>query len=229
MDDGVERDDKRREKTSGNKEIKFKSVEVDYNISIAELLVLSAERAGYEARIEKTNDLTNVEILIPYLVNSVGDSIKIEIYRGSYYVNFKMEIDMPLNMEEESNLLWYINGRNNHFFAKVRTYCEANVWYINFENSGYRSSIQDRHIKRLGLLLTQRDAIIDDNDDIYYEMKYLIEKIDVNRDQNLDFNLSGGWNASEGWEQLDILNSINYLIRCVQMERENLLEFTRNT
>lgn len=228
MDSGDHREVKQRQNKLENRKIELNRVEVDYNISIAELLVLSAEKAGYDARIEKTNDSTNVEILIPYLVNSAGDSIKVEIYRSSHYVNFKMEIDAPLNMEEGSNLLWYINGRNNALLLQLRTYCDVDVWYIDFEISSRRSSIQDRHIKRLRLLIEQRDAIIDDNDDIYYEMKSLISKIDAYRDQNLDFNLSGGWNASEGWEQLDIIENINYLILCVQQERENLLNFVKN-
>ncbi len=228
MDSGDHTEVKQRQNKLENRKIEFNSVKVDYNISIAELLVLSAEKAGYEARIEKTNNSTNVEILIPYLVNSVGDSIKIEIYSWIYFVKFRVEIEASLNMEEEYNLLWYITGKNNSSLIKATTYCETDTWYIDFEKSSKRRTLLDKYIKRLKLLLRQRDAIIDDNDDIYYEMKSLLGKLDVYHDQNLDFNLSGGWNASEGWEQADIVDSINSLIDCVQEERENLLEFIKN-
>lgn len=228
MDSGDYREVKQRQNKLENRKIEFHGVEVDYNISIAELLVLSAEKAGYEARIEKTNDSTNVEILIPYLVNSVEDSIKIEIYSWIYIVRFRVEIEVPLNIEEECNLLWYINGKNDSSLIQATTYCETDTWYIDFGKLGDRRTLQDKHIKGLRLLLRQKDAIIDDNDDIYYEMKSLLGKLDVYSDQNLDFNLSGGWNASEGWEQACIFDSINYLIRCVQAERENLLNFVKN-
>lgn len=227
MDSGDHREVKQRQNKLENRKIEFDRVEVDYNISIAELLVLSAEKAGYEARIEKTNNSTNVKILTPYLVNGVGDSIMVEIYRSSYYVNFQMEIDAPLNMEEECNLLVYINGKNNSSLIKATTYCMTDTFYINFETSSKRRTLQDEHIKRLKLLLRQRDAIIDDNDDIYYEMKSLIGKLDVYTDQNLDFNLSGGWNASEGWEQSGMIDSINSLVDFVQEEKENLLCFAK--
>lgn len=227
MDSGDYREVKQRQNKLENRKIEFDRVEVDYNISIAELLVLSAEKAGYDARIEKTNDSTNVEILIPYLVNGVDDCINIKIFKDIYYVECNVEIEGPKNIEEECNLLRYINGGNNSGFVQVSTICDSDEWYINFMKNNYRVVYQDENIKRLELSVKQSLAIMDHDDDLYYNIKTLKGKLDVYYEQDLDFNLSGGWNASEGYEMANMLDSINYLIRCVQEERENLLEFIK--
>ena len=228
MDSGEPRETKPRENKLENRQIELELVKVDYNISIAELLVLSAEKAGYDARIEKTNDSTNIEILIPYLVNSVNNCINVTIFKNIYYVNCTVEIEGPKNVEEECNLLRYINGINNSDFVQVSISCDSNAWYINFMKHDDRVYYQDLCIKQLRLYLKQYAAIHDGDDDLFYELKSLIGKIDVYGEQDLDFNLSGRWNASEGYEKAHMLDSINYLIRSVQEERENLLNFVKN-
>ncbi len=228
MDSGDHREVKQRQNKLENRKIEFRRVKVDYNISLAELLVLLAEKAGYDARIEKTNDSTNVEILVPYLVDSVDDSIKIEIYKWRYYISFDIEIEMPQDIEVECNLLNYLNGLNNNTGTKATVYCHSDIYYIRIEEASDRVSTLDRRTKRLELLLNQRDAILDDDDSMNDKMKSLIAKIDVYYDQDIDFNLSGGWNASEGAEIAYMVDSINTLIRRVQKERENLLNFVKN-
>ena len=59
MDDG--------ENNNSSKPIELKLINVDYNISLADAIKLSAEKSGYEAEIRKIDNGTIVDIKIPFL------------------------------------------------------------------------------------------------------------------------------------------------------------------
>lgn len=216
MDDG--------ENNNSTKAIIFKAIDVDYNISLAEAIKLSVEKSGYEAEIIKKDDVTNVNIKIPYLVKNEDDMIELEFYKHIYWISMDVDIRAPQTSEEKIDILEYIN--DNRGFVSFSWTDEDKENLISIFKSSWRLYALDMNIEYGQIGVEIGNASADGDIELTQEKLALLERIKVYKEENLDFNMSGKWNATHGGEYRCILDDINYLISVVQKERENLLRFT---
>ena len=216
MDDG--------ENNNSTKPIEFKPINVDYNISLAEAIKLSVEKNGYEAEIIKKDDATNVNIKIPYLVKNGGDMIKVHIDKNIYYASMSISVRRINTLEEKVELLEYINDKNS--FVSFSWNNEDELSSIYLCRGSWRLDLFDKSIAWGQINIAFGNAQIDHNIELAKEKSALRERLSVYREENLEFNMSGKWNATHGYEYGYILNDINLLLRTVQGEKENLLRFT---
>ena len=216
MDDG--------ENNNSMKPIFFKPIYVDYNISLAEVIKLFVEKSGYKAEIIKKDDTTNVNIKIPFLVENEDDMIELELYKDTYWITLEVDIRVPQTSEEKMNILEYVN--DNSGFVSFSWDHEDNQNLISIFKSSRRLNAVDRSLEWGNINIDMGNADIDGDEELYEEKLALRERISVYMDENLEFNMSGKWNATRGYEHLFILDDINDLIRVVQEEKENLLRFT---
>ena len=214
MDDGENR--------NSTKPIEFKAIKVDYNISLAEAIKLSVERSGYEAEIIKKDDTTNVNIKIPYLVENEDDMIELELYKDTYWITLEVDIRVPQTSEEKMNILEYVN--DNSGFVSFSWDHEDNQNLISIFKSSCRLYYVDRELEYGKINIAIGNACMDGDEELRQEKLALRERLKV-YEEDLDFNLSGKWNATHGYEHLYILDDINELISVVQEERESLRQF----
>lgn len=216
MDDG--------ENGNSTKPINFKAIEVDYNISLAEAIKLCVEKSGYEAEIIKKENITIVDIKIPFLLAYEEDRIRLAIYNNIYTVTTCISVRKPNTLEERLELLEYVND-NNTFVSFSWTNTDK-LCYISVGRKSCRMDAVDRSLEWGYINIEFGNAQVHDNEELVEETSALRERLSVYMDENLEFNMSGKWNATHGYEHLYILDDINNVIRVVQRERENILRFT---
>ena len=215
MDDG--------DNKNGTKPIIFKAIDVDYNISLAEAIKLSVEKSGYEAEIMKKADCTSVDIKIPFLVGHENDMIQLTIYKGWYDVSSCIDTRKPNTLEEKLAILEYINDNNG--FVEFSWFNTDEACFMSIGRSSWRLDLVDTELERRLINIQIGNAQVHDDEELMDEKLALRERISVYIDENLEFNLSGKWNATCGIEYRYILDDINHLISVVQKQRENLLRF----
>ena len=215
MDDGGNR--------NSTKPIEFKAIDVDYNISLPEAIKLSVEKSGYEAEIIKKDDTTNVNIKIPYLVKTEDDMIELELYKHIYWISLDVDIRVPQTSEEKMSILEYVN--DNSGFVSFSWESEDNQNLISIFKSSWRLYPVDRDLKYGEINVAIGNACMDGDEELMQEKLALRERLEVYREEKLDFNMSAKWNATRGAEYRYILDDINYLISIVKKERENILRF----
>lgn len=216
MDDGENR--------NNTKPINFKAIDVDYNISLAEAIKLSVEKSGYEAEIIKKENVTIVDIKIPFLFAHEEDRVRLSIFDEIYTVMTCISVRKPNTLEEKLALLEYVNDNNGFVsFSWVNT---DKLCFISIDRWCRRMDVADKNLEWGRINIAFGNAQIDGNEELAEEKSALRERISVYMDENIDFNMSGKWNATYGYEYLYILDDINNLIRVVQEEKENLLRFT---
>ncbi|WP_127147804.1 hypothetical protein [Veillonella sp. VA139] len=204
--------------------INFKPIDVDYNISLADAIKLSAEKSGYEAEIIKNNNATQLNIKIPFLVGNEEDGVNVYIGSNIYSVYMNIGIRRPNTLEEKLELLEYVNDNNDFVsFYWVNT---DKLCFISIDRRCWRMDVVDRSLEWGWINIDFGNAQIHDNEELVEETSALRERLSVYMDENLEFNMSGKWNATHGYEYGYILDDINNLIRVVQAERENILRFT---
>ena len=215
MDDG--------ENNNSAKQIEFKPINVDYNISLAEAIKLSVEKTGYEAEIIKKENVTIVDIKIPFLFAHEEDRVRLSIFDEIYTVTTCISVRKPNTLEEKLALLEYVNDKNGFVsFSWVNTDKRC---YIAVAKQCWRMDEVDEELEWRLINIDIGNAEIDGNEELAEEKSALRERISVYMDENIDFNMSDKWNATHGYEYLYILDDINNLIGVVQKERENLLRF----
>lgn len=222
MDDGVN--------NNSAKPIEFEAINVEHNISLAEAIKLSVEKSGYEAEIIKKDDATSVNIKIPFLVEAEDDVINLDISMEWYSVLMYIGIRRINTLEEKLAILEYINYNN----GCVSDFIEFS-WLSTDELSLIALSRWSRRLDRFDKMiqygLINADIVSDalsNNDnkkELLHEKFVLKDKIKVYIKDDLEFNMSGKWNATHGGEYISILKDINHLISVVQREKENLLRF----
>lgn len=215
MDDGENR--------NSTKPINFKPIDVDYNISLAEAIKLSVEKNGYKAEIIKKDDLTRVNITIPFFFSHEEDMIWLNMYKNTYSIVTAIGIKRPDTLEEKLELLEYVNDNNGFVsFSWVNT----DRWDSIFvARNGWRLDVVDKELEWGLINIEFGNAQVADDEKLTEEKSALRERLSVYLDENLEFNLSGKWNATHGREYRYILDDINRLISVAQEERENLLRF----
>lgn len=216
MDDGENR--------NSTKPINFKPIEVDYNISLAEVIKLCVEKSGYEAEIIKKENITIVDIKIPFLFAHEVDIIRLAIYNNIYTVTTCISVRKPNTLEERLELLEYVND-NNRFVSFSWTNTDK-LCFISVERQCCRMDVVDKTLEWGHINIEFGNAQVHDNEELVEETSALRERLSVYMDENLEFNMSGKWNATHGYEHIYILDDINDVIRVVQKEKENLLRFT---
>lgn len=206
----------------------IKAIKVDYNISLAEAIKLSVEKSGYEAEVIKNNKRTSVNIKIPFLIEAEDDMITLDIREGVYCVFIVIGVKRPNTLEEKLAILEYINYNNvfeNGFveFSWVNT---DELSLIGLSKCGRRLDEFDMLLE-YGMIHTDMvNVIINLDNELLREKLALKERIKVYIKEDLEFNMSGEWNATHGFEYHSILHDINHLINVIQREKDNLLQFT---
>lgn len=216
MDDG--------ENNNSSKPIELKLINVDYNISLADAIKLSAEKSGYEAEIRKIDHGTIVDIKIPFLFTQEEDIIVVFIYKGIYLVRTGTLVRKPNTLEEKLAILEYLSDNNG--FVSFSWVNRDRGGSILLERRGWRLDKVDKSLAWGNINIEFGNAQVDGNEELVEEKSALRERLSVYMDENLEFNMSGKWNASYGYEYVYILEDINLLLRTVQEESENLLRFT---
>lgn len=216
MDDGENR--------NSTKPIEFKAINVEYNISLAEAIKLSVEKSGYEAEIIKKDNATKVNIKIPFLVGNEDDMIGLLIYKNAYSIATTIGIRRPNTLEEKLELLQYVN--DYRVFVSFSWMNTDKCCYIAVDRQCDRMDVVDKDLEWGRINIDFGNAQIDDDEELMQKTLALRERLKVYQDEKLEFNMSGKWNATRGYEYLYILADINRLISVVQRERENLLRFT---
>ena len=214
MDDGENR--------NNTKPINFKAIDVDYNISLAEAIQLSVEKSGYEAEIIKKDDVTAVVIKIPFLFTDEKDNIMLLIHKRFYTVGTIIAFRKPNTLEEKLAILEYVNDNDNVGCSWKNTDKQC---YLRIVMNGSRLDYVDKELEWGRINIELGNAQVDDDEELMQEKLALRERISVYQDEDLEFNLSGKWNATHGYEYKYMLDDINRLIRLVQEERENILRF----
>lgn len=149
------------------------------------------------------------------------------IYKGIYIVRTGIPVRKPNTLEEKLAILEYLNDNNdNNSFISFSWMNGDKVSSIFLERSGWRLDMVDRSLKWGNINIEFGNAQIDDNEELVEEKSALRERLSVYMDEDLEFNMSGKWNASYGYEYGYILDDINLLLKTVQREKENLLRFT---
>ena len=229
MDDG--------EKSKTSKVIQFEPLELDGNVSLTRAIKLSVEKRGYKKEITKKKDKTTIWINIPFLIQGKEDGVFVNIYKDMYYVNVYVDIETPKSLDEKIDILEYVNSKRG--FVSIAYNDKEGNHKLGIEISNRRLDTIDKELERrlidqhlFGLMKNNDDHDYDDYDDWNSNsnplnwMMNLKERIEAYQEENLEFNLSGNWNATSGFEYKYILDDINHLIDVVQEERENILRFT---
>lgn len=193
-------------------------VNVKHNINIAEAIKLSAEKAGYEADIRKNGEDT--EIIIKTLFCNRFDVDIVVTFRGiEYHVRSLLLIDKPNTMEEKFQILEYLNNKKSwvrfHYLElNGRAFVFAGIVCRRLDKA-------DRHLEYGRINIELFNAQHEADYDLLMEQFKLLEKSTKYLEEDLEFNLSGEWNASLGYEYNHVINDINSLIMSIQEELEN--------
>lgn len=209
MDDGIN--------NNSTKPIEFKPIYVDYNINLAEVLKLSIEMAGYDAEIIVKANEADVSIKIPFLIQSATDTIGVKIDKNIYYIFIKIDIGKHNEVEDRIAIRECIDkyiDDVSFFYINTSTIC------IYMKCS--RLDDIDKDIE-WNLITSQLDDAVNTDEELIQEKLALRRRLQFYKEEGLEFNLSGEWNATHGYEFIHILNQINYFITVVQAERENIL------
>ncbi len=204
--------------------IEFNVVKVDHNISLAEAIQLSVEKSGYEAEFVGTLYGIDMAIKIPFLVGAEDDTINVNITRNDYTITIDIDIREPNTIEEKLDILEYVNDNNG--FISFSWNNEEELSLISIWMSRDRLDTVDMLLEHRLINIEMGNAYVNDDKALIQEKLAQREELEVYRDEDLEFNLSGEWNATHGFEYRYILENINELISVVQEEKENLLRFT---
>lgn len=204
--------------------IEFNVVKVDHNISLAEAIQLSVEKSGYEVEFIETFYKIDIEIKIPFLLGTEDDMININITRNDCTISIDVDIKEPNTIEEKLDILEYVNDNNGYISFSWDN--EEELSLISIWRSRERLDAVDMLLEHRLINIEMENAYVNDDKELIQEKLAQREELEVYRDEDLEFNLSGEWNATHGFEYRYILDDINELISVVQEEKENLLRFT---
>lgn len=204
--------------------IEFNVVKVDHNISLAEAIQLSVEKSGYEVEFIETFYGIEMDIKIPFLVGTEDDMINVNITRDDYTITIDIDIRRPNTIEEKLDILEYVNDNNG--FISFSWNNEEELSLISIWMSRERLDAVDMLLEHRLINIEMGNAYVNDDKELIQEKLAQRGELEVYRDEDLEFNLSGEWNATHGFEYRYILRDINELINAIQEERENILRFT---
>ena len=213
MDDGENR--------NSMKPIIFKPIEVEYNISLAEAIKLSVEKAGYKAHITKKDKNTSI-----YISDLPGNLLEVfvDINKYEYKVSTFLFFNLPNTVAEKLQCLEYANS---HLDGVKIFYGEKdNSAFFLLTRDGSRLDVVDKLLENGTINIKLGMADVKGDEALIQEMLKSRERLNVYIEEDLEFNLSGKWNATNGYEYFYLIKDINQVINAAQTELEkNSLEF----
>ena len=210
-------------------DIRFEAVKVNYDISIIDAIKLSVENAGLHAVI-KSNDTNlnsskEVVIDVSSITGHTKDCLEIYLSRNCFIITYYFDLSNSSIKNKKDKILEVLNDCNGNTIAKFYLNEPANnISFIEVTYSTDRIDRIEKSFKSSKLLNEQFSANLDGDDNLVDAIEILLNRLDVYIEDELDMNLSGKWNTTEGLEYYLVLDKINLFISDLSSQYDRLLK-----
>lgn len=210
-------------------DIRFEAVKVNYDISIIDAIKLSAENLGLKVAIESTNNSTNSANAIIIDFSSItgrNENIMfIQLNQYSLRISYFFYLNDGSIANMKNRILEVVNECNKESIVNFCLHERVEYpSYIEVVYSSNRIDYIDKNYKDLELIYEHLCAVLDEKSSLVKEIEILINRLAVYINDGLDMNLSGKWNATEGFEYYLILDHINLFISDLSSQYDRLLK-----
>ena len=210
-------------------DIRFKAVKVNYDISIIDAIKLSAENLGLKVAVESINNSTNSanEIIIDFSsITGRNENIMfIQLNQYSFRISYFFNLNDGSITNMKNRILEVVNECNKD---SIVNFClHERVEYPSYNEVVYSSDridYIDKNYKDLELIYEHLCAVLDEESNLVKEIEILTNRLAVYINDDLDMNLSGNWNSTEGFEYTQIITTINMFISNLSLQYNRLLK-----
>ena len=210
-------------------DIRFKAVKVNYDISIIDAIKLSAENLGLKVAVESINNSMNSanEIIIDFSsITGRNDNIMfIQLNQYSFRISYFFNLNDGSITNMKNRILEVVNECNKDSIVNFCLHERVEYpSYIEVVYSSYRIDYIDKNYKDLELIYEHLCAVLDEESNLVKEIEILTNRLAVYINDDLDMNLSGNWNSTEGFEYTQIITTINMFISNLSLQYNRLLK-----
>lgn len=210
-------------------DIRFKAVKVNYDISIIDAIKLSAENLGLKVAVESINNSTNSanEIIIDFSsITGRNDNIMfIQLNQYSFRISYFFNLNDGSITNMKNRILEVVNECNKDSIVNFCLHERVEYpSYIEVVYSSDRIDYIDKNYKDLELIYEHLCAVLDEESNLVKEIEILTNRLAVYINDDLDMNLSGNWNSTEGFEYTQIITTINMFISNLSLQYNRLLK-----
>lgn len=210
-------------------DIRFKAVKVNYDISIIDAIKLSAENLGLKVAVESINNSTNSanEIIIDFSsITGRNENIMfIQLNQYSFRISYFFNLNDGSITNMKNRILEVVNECNKDSIVNFCLHERVEYpSYIEVVYSSDRIDYIDKNYKDLELIYEHLCAVLDEESNLVKEIEILTNRLAVYINDNLDMNLSGNWNSTEGFEYTQIITTINMFISNLSLQYNRLLK-----
>lgn len=210
-------------------DIRFKAVKVNYDISIIDAIKLSAENLGLKVAVESINNSTNSanEIIIDFSsITGRNENIMfIQLNQYSFRISYFFNLNDGSITNMKNRILEVVNECNKDSIVNFCLHERVEYpSYIEVVYSSDRIDYIDKNYKDLELIYEHLCAVLDEESNLVKEIEILTNRLAVYINDDLDMNLSGNWNSTEGFEYTQIITTINMFISNLSLQYNRLLK-----
>ena len=210
-------------------DIRFKAVKVNYDISIVDAIKLSAENLGLKVAVESINNSTNSanEIIIDFSsITGRNENIMfIQLNQYSFRISYFFNLNDGSITNMKNRILEVVNECNKDSIVNFCLHERVEYpSYIEVVYSSDRIDYIDKNYKDLELIYEHLCAVLDEESNLVKEIEILTNRLAVYINDDLDMNLSGNWNSTEGFEYTQIITTINMFISNLSLQYNRLLK-----
>lgn len=210
-------------------DIRFKAVKVNYDISIIDAIKLSAENLGLKVAVESINNSTNSanEIIIDFSsITGRNENIMfIQLNQYSFRISYFFNLNDGSITNMKNRILEVVNECNKDSIVNFCLHERVEYpSYIEVVYSSDRIDYIDKNYKDLELIYEHLCAVLDEESNLVKEIEILTNRLAVYINDDLDMNLSGNWNSTEGFEYAQIITTINMFISNLSLQYNRLLK-----